>query len=169
MACLVADSSGLISLGTAADTDPDPLTIAVARYDVLVPTVVVEELRETSSYDDVHGQAATAVLAAADSFETRSVELDDEFPLDDGENAAVALANDTEAALLLCDEFNQLGLVHASLVDTRLVTTPTLLAALVRTGELSADDARSCLDDISAARSWNANSYVQRARSLLRD
>jgi len=69
----------------------------------------------------------------------------------------------------LCDEFNQLGLIHASLADTRLVTTPTLLSVLVRTEHLSAADARLFLGEISDARSWGANSYVQRARSLLEE
>jgi len=60
-------------------------------------------------------------------------------------------------------------LIHASLADTRLVTTPTLLSVLVRTEHLTAADARLFLDEISNARSWGANSYVQRARSLLED
>jgi hypothetical protein len=58
-------------------------------------------------------------------------------------------------------------LIHASLADTRLVTTPTLLSVLVRTDHLSAGDARLLLDEVSDARSWDANSYVQRAQSLL--
>lgn len=167
MSRLVADTSGLVSLGIAAGDDPDPLSICVERYEVLVPTVVVEELRETASYDDAHGRAAAAVLDRTESISTRSVELDAEFPLDDGENAAVALANDLDAALVLCDEFNQVGLIHASLADTRLVTTPTLLSALVRTDALSTADATAVLDAVSDARSWDANSYVRRARSLL--
>lgn len=101
-------------------------------------------------------------------FITQSVDFDAEFPLDDGENAAVTLANDLDAALFLCDEFTQLGLIHASLADTRLVTTPTLLSIFVRTGHLSAANARLLLDAISDARSWGASSYVQRARSLLK-
>ena len=109
------------------------------------------------------------MLDRADSFTTRSVDLDTEFPLDDGENAAVTLANGLNATLFLCDEFNQLGLIHASLADTRLVTTPTLLSVLVRTEQLSTADARVLLDGISNARSWDANSYVQRARSLLEE
>ncbi|ELY92108.1 hypothetical protein C485_00005 [Natrinema altunense JCM 12890] len=79
----------------------------------------------------------------------------------------MCIRDSLDAALLLCDEFNQLGLVHASLADTRLVTTPTLLSVLVRTDQLSAADARAILDEVSDARSWDANSYVQRARSLL--
>ncbi|WP_135663870.1 hypothetical protein [Halorhabdus rudnickae] len=169
MSMLVADASALVSLGIVADRDVDPLTLCLTRYEVVVPTVVLTELRDIASYDDVHGRGATAVLNQAAEFETQSIDLDATFPLDDGENAAVTLANDRDAALLLCDEFNQLGLIHASLADTRLVTTPTLLSVLVRTGELSSDEARTLLEEISGTRSWEANSYVQRARSLLEE
>jgi len=167
MSVLVADASALVSLGIVAEGDSDPLGLCLDRYDVIVPTAVIDELREIASYDDEHGGAASAVLDRTEAFETRAVDLDAEFPLDDGENAAVTLANDLDAALFLCDEFNQLGLIHASLADTRLVTTPTLLSVLVRSGHLSASAAQRLLDEISDARSWDANSYVQRARSLL--
>jgi hypothetical protein len=60
-------------------------------------------------------------------------------------------------------------LIHASLADTRLVTTPTLLSVFVRTEQLSAADARLLLEEISVACSWEANSYVQRARSLFEE
>lgn len=167
MAALVADTSGLVSLGITADCDPDPLALCLAAYEVLVPETVVDELREIASYDDEHGRAAEAVLARTDRLTVESVALDADFPLDDGENAAVTLANDVDAALFLCDEFNRLGLIHASLADTRLVTTPTALSVLVRTGRLTSDEALALLEEISRARSWGANSYVQRARSLL--
>ena len=169
MSQLVADSSALVSLAIVADDNPDPLSICLAQYEVVVPAAVIEELREIASSDDVHGRAATTVLNRTDTLEIRSIDLDAEFPLDDGENAAVTLANELNAALFLCDEFNQLGLIHASLADTRLVTTPTLLSVLVRTEQLSAADAQMLFDGISNARSWDANSYVQRARSLLEE
>ena len=168
MSRLIADASALVSLGIVTDDDPDPLTLCLSRYEVAVPTAVMDELREIASYDDIHGHAASAVLDRVDALTTQSVDLDAEFPLDDGENAAVTLANDLDAALFLCDEFTQLGLIHASLADTRLVTTPTLLSIFVRTGHLSAANARLLLDAISDARSWGASSYVQRARSLLK-
>lgn len=167
MSRLVADASALVSLGIVANTDPDPLALALSQYEVIVPTAVIAELEEVASYEDVHGRGATAVLDRTAQFAQQAVVLDAGFPLDDGENAAVTLANDLDATLLLCDEFNQLGLIHASLADTRLVTTPTLLSVLVRTDQLSAAAARTLLDEMSDARSWDANSYVQRARSLL--
>jgi predicted ribonuclease YlaK len=136
-------------------------------YEVLVPEIVVDELEEVASYDDAHGRGAQAVLDQVDGLSVRSVALDAGFPLDDGENAAVTLANDADAAMLLCDEFNQLGLIHASLANTRLVTTPTLLSVFVRNGQLDVAAASSSLDVIAEARSWETNQYVDRARSLL--
>ncbi|WP_082222568.1 hypothetical protein [Halorubrum halophilum] len=169
MVALVADTSALVSLGIVSNSDPTPLSLCFTHYDVFIPAAVVEELQEIASYDDQHGQAATAVLDRTTELTVRSVDLDTEFPLDDGENAAITLANEIDATLFLCDEFNRLGLIHASLVDTRLVTTPTLLSVFVRTEQLTPEKARTLLENISIARSWNANSYVQRARSLLED
>ena len=119
MSRLLADASALVSLGTMAGNEPDPLSMCLTDYDAVVPTAVTQELQETASYEDAHGRAATAVLERTESLETRSVSLDSGFPLDDGENATVTLANDIDAALVLCDDFTQLGLIHASLADTR--------------------------------------------------
>ncbi len=163
---LVADTSGLVSLGIAGQ-DIDLLSLCLEHYNVAVPETVVEELREVASYDDVHGDGARRVLGRTDDLSVRAVDLDPEFPLDDGENAAVTLANEDDAAILLCDEFNRLGLIHASLADTRLVTTPTLLSVFVRQAGLASPDALTLLDTLSEARSWDTNSYVQRARTLL--
>lgn len=154
MSRLVADASALVSLGIVAAGQPDPLSLCLNRYEVVVPAAVIAELREVGSSDAVHSQAATVVLDRTDALDVRSVDLDAEFLLDDGENVAVTLANDIDAALLLCDEFNQLGLIHASLADTRLVTTSTLLSALVRTDQLAAADARTVLDGIRDAHRW---------------
>ncbi len=167
MTTVIADTSGLVSLGIACGSNPDPLSLCLATYDVCVPTEVIEELQEIASYNDTHGRAATAVCDRFAEFTIRSVDLDAEFPLDDGENAAVTLANEVDAELFLCDEFNSLGLIHASLANTRLVTTPTLLSVFVRTEQLTTGQARALLEEMSRARSWDANSYVQRARSLL--
>lgn len=167
MTVLVADTSGLVSLGIAADHESDPLALCLDMYEVLVPETVVDELNETAAYDDVHGRAAGTVLDRTDDLTIRSVSLDAEFPLDDGENAAVTLANEVPAALVLCDEFNSLGLIHASLAETRLVTTPTLLSVFVRREQLGSGEALGLLDAISQARSWEDNSYVRRARALL--
>lgn len=168
MARVVADTSALVSLGTVADWDPNPLDELLASQVVVLPGQVLVELEETAAYDDTSGAAAGAVLDRRTEFEVETVVLDETFPLDDGENAAVTLANDAETEQLLCDEFNRLALVHASLVDARLVTTPALLTAFVRNGVLTPDEAETALGEMSDARSWSANAYVDRARATLR-
>lgn len=167
MDLLVADTSALVSLGTIADRDLSPFALLLDRYRLAAPSEVTAELEETASYDDAHGRAAEAILDRSEAFEAAEVALDADFPLDDGENAAVALANDRSAAVLLCDEFNQLGLIHASLRDTRLVTTPTLLNVFATQGLLTAEDARNLIDAIGETRSWEENAYVRRARESL--
>ena len=168
MVLLVADTSALVSLGTVAGASPNPLDLLLESHTVVVPEQVVDELTETASYDDVSGEAAQAVLDRRAAFETRSIELDETFPLDAGENAAVTLANNIDAVQLLCDEFNRLALAHASLAETRLVTTPILLTALVRNDAVLPDAAEEFLAEMSDARSWSSNSYVERAQSTLR-
>ncbi|AWB26690.1 hypothetical protein [Halococcoides cellulosivorans] len=165
MTDLVADTSALVSLGVTADSDPDVLSVVLDRYDLVVPETVVDELRDVAAYEDAHASGAQAVLDRS-AYRVASVSLDPEFPLDAGENAAVTLASERGAALMLCDEFSQIGLIHASLAETRLVTTPTLLAALVEDGRLTGDEAERALDRIASVRDWAANAYVQRARTL---
>lgn len=167
MGQIVADTSALVSLGTVADSNRNPLDLLLNTNDVVVPEQVVEELMETASYDDGSAEAAQAVLDRRSAFEVRTVELDESFPLDDGENAAVTLANRIDATQLLCDEFNQLALIHASLADTRFVSTPTLLVAFVRNEVLTIDSAEGFLAEMSDVRSWSVNSYVTRVKFTL--
>lgn len=167
MALVVADTSALVSLGTVADTTDSPLDRLLATHEVVVPAQVLTELRETATREDRSGDGAQAVLDRRSKLDVRTAELDEGFPLDDGENAATSLANDLGATQLLCDEFNRLAIIHASLTDTRLVTTPPLLIALVRSGYLTPDDATTLLERLCDARSWDANSSVAQAKRTL--
>ena len=167
MTLIVADTSALVSLGTVATHEKTPLSIILDEHRVGIPEQVVSELEKTATYEDCSGNAAQAVLDRLSEFSVRAVTLDADFPLDDGENAAVSLANDLNATQFLCDEFNQLALIHASLADTRLVTTPTLLIALVRNEYLAPVDAEDLLSEMSDARSWETNSYVVQAKTTL--
>ncbi|OVE84741.1 hypothetical protein [Natronolimnobius baerhuensis] len=168
MALLVADTSALVSLGTVEAHAQTPLSILLDTHQICIPEQVVTELEETAAYDDPSGNASQAVLDRLSAFNVRPVTLDEDFPLDDGENAAVSLANNLEARQFLCDEFNKLALIHASLADTRLVTTPTLLTALVRNEHLAPADATALLSTMSDARSWKTNTYVAQARRTLK-
>ena len=167
MALIVADTSALVSLGTVATHEKTPLRIIFDDHQVSIPEQVVAELQQTAAYEDRSGNAAQAVLDRLPEFSVRAAKLEEDFPLDNGENAAVSLANDLDATQLLCDEFNSIALIHASLDDTRLVTTPTLLTALVRNGHLAPVNVEDLLSKMSDARSWESNTYVAQARMTL--
>jgi predicted nucleic acid-binding protein len=164
---VVAGTSALVSLGVVAGCEPNPLDHLLGRHSIAIPRRVVAELEETAAYDDTSGKAAAAVLDRRGEFSVRTVELDETFPLDEGENAAVSLANNVDAAQFLCDEFNRLALVHTSLTTSRLITTPILLVVLVRTGAFSPATAETLLEDITDARSRSGNTHAARARVTL--
>lgn len=165
---LVADTSALVSLASVGTDQRHIVDRFFEGYDVVVPRMVVEELEDIARYDDGHGRAARIVVDE-DGYDVREVALNPDFPLDDGENAAVQLANKLDADYLYCDEYNRLALVHASLSAARLVTTPRLLQAFVMHGDLNREEALAVLDEISTARSWAENAYVQQTRSWFAD
>lgn len=163
MVKVVADTSALLSIATVTEV----LDAVFEEYEMFVPQEVVNELEEAASYDDETARASRRVLSSLDEDAVMEVERDTDFPLDEGENAAVSLADERDADLFFCDEFNRIGLVHASLPDARLVTTPKLLEVLIHKGTMSEEDAVEALDRMTEARSWEGNSYVDRARESL--
>ena len=167
MTIVVADTSALVSLGTIVGHAYSPLDHLLDTHDVIIPEQVVDELRETASYTDVSGESAQAVLNRLFQFGVQTTDLDEDFPLDDGENAAVSLANNLNATQLLCDEFNRLALIHASLVDVRLMTTPILLTTFIQNDMFSSEDTEDFLTEMSDARSWKNNTYVAQAKVTL--
>jgi len=166
----VADTSALVSLGCASSHDPSPLALLFDEYELLVPPIVVDELTEIASYDDRHGKAATAGLRRIEEHQAATpVESEVDLPLDDGERDAIALANEADAVLFLCDEFTNRGLIDAALSGPRLATTPTWLLALVRADRVARSDARTIVDVIADTRSWEGNSYYRRIRPRFDD
>jgi predicted nucleic acid-binding protein len=166
MRVLVADTSALVSLAATSEARELALPLFLDGYDVAVPQQVIDELEEIAEYEDDHANAARAVLDERDRLAIHDVEPNSEFPLDDGENAAIQLTTEIDAAFFYCDEYNQLALIHASLSDTQLVTTPRVLDAFIAHGDLSNAEARDLFERISGVRSWDGNAYVQQAARL---
>ena len=95
---VVADTSALVSLGVShadegydTDSNPDPLQYLLASCDVFVPPEVVSELRDIAQYQDIHGAAASNVLAAQNHYTVKNPYQRPETPdsrptfgLDDG-------------------------------------------------------------------------------------
>jgi len=167
MSTLIADASALVSLGVVADDDPDPLALCLSCY---------EGHRSNSGHRGTprspRMMTYTVGLQRPSSTELRRSRHDRSISTPNFRLMTVkTLLSPSRMTSTphYCSVMSSINSAwSASLADTRLVTTPTLLSVLVRTEQLSAADARAILDKISDARSWDANSYVQRARSLLR-
>lgn len=181
----VADTSALVSLAVPradADVDatvkPDPLQYFLTSCNVFVPSEVVTELREITQYQDIHGVAASNVLAArshytvADPYQ-RSDTPDSRptFGLDDGETDGIVLANTLAADGFLTDEFGgtNFPLIHAVLQESRIVPTPRLICDYARNGHMTNEEARTLIMTISPHRSWENSTYVAQLLQRLAD
>lgn len=173
---VVLDTSALVSLGVpradgSYDTDskPDPLQYLLTSCTVSVPPEVVSELRDIAQYHDVHGAAATNVLAAQSCYSVddpyQLAETPDSRPtvgLDDGETDGIVLANALDVDGFLTDEFGgtNFALVHAALAGPRIVPAPRLICDYARDGHMTHGEARALITAISPHRSWDDSPYV---------
>src|SRR6056297_468734 len=172
---VVADTSALVSLAVpCADavvgTDvPDPFQYLLTSCDVVVPPEVIAELRDITQYQDIHGAAASNVLAARPHYTVEDpYERDDApdsrptFGLDDGETDGIVLANALAVDGFLTDEFGgtNFPLIHAVLQGPRIVPTPRLIADYARNGHMTQAEASTLITTISPHRSWENSPYV---------
>ncbi|MFW6435426.1 MAG: hypothetical protein ACOCY1_03500 [Halovenus sp.] len=181
MESVVADTCALVSLAipkadATYDTavDPDPLQYLLTGCDVTVPTQVEIELREMAGYEDIHAAAATNVRAASAHYSVVDPldceDAPDTLPtygLDEGETAAIVLANAIDVDALLTDEFNQLARIHALIENSMLVPTPRLIRDYARVGYLSDVEVQQLIETIGGHRSWEQNNYVQAIKETL--
>jgi len=180
---VVADTSALVSLAVPrADADfttdpaPDPLQYFLTSCDVSVPPEVVSELQGLTQYQDIHGAAATNVLAARDHYtvanpyeRANTPESRPTFGLDDGETDGIVLANALDVDGFLTDEFGgtNFALIHAVLQGPRIVPTPRLICDYARNGHMTHEEARTLITSIGPHRSWDNSPYVAQVRNLL--
>jgi hypothetical protein len=180
---VVADTSVLLSLAVPradaeydTDTAPDPLQYLLTSCAVSLPPEVLDELKDIIQYEDIHGAAATNVLAADTQFTVADpYELSDApdsrptFGLDDGEADGIVLANAIDADGFLTDEFSgtNFALVHAALQGPRIVPTPRLVCDYARNGHPTDGETRTLLTVMGVRRSWETNPYVIRMRQHL--
>lgn len=182
---VVADTSALVSLavprtdtGYDTDTNPDPLQYLLTSCRVFVPPEVITELHDMTQYRDIHGGAASNVLAARDHYTIKNpYERSDTpdsrptFGLDDGETDGIVLANALGVDGFLTDEFGgtNFPLIHAVLRGPRIVPTPRLICDYARNGHMTAEEARILLTAISPHRSWKNSPYVAQLLALLEE
>ncbi|MFB6353775.1 MAG: hypothetical protein ABEJ92_06785 [Halobacteriales archaeon] len=162
---IVADTSALISIATI-----DTLELFLAEFDVQTTKTVVQELEETSGYDDRHGHAAETVLKNLDriSVHRTSNEAFRSSRVDKGEGSCAVLTNDLKADFLITDDLRALPELQ-EVVNARVAISPIVLKALVKRDVLEPEEARNRLAKVAETRDWLGGPIYRRAQALFED
>jgi len=159
---IVADTSALVSLTTAGT-----LRLFLEEFDVHTTETVVDELEETSEYDDTHGEAAETVLQQLDQITVHGIESG-EFQssrVDPGEGSCALLTKDFNADFLITDDLRALPEVQ-TVADAKVAISPIILKALVKRDVLKEQEAREKLEMLAERRDWLGAPIYRRAQNL---
>ncbi|PSP17309.1 hypothetical protein BRC62_04930 [Halobacteriales archaeon QH_10_67_13] len=162
---IVVDTSAFSSLTIA-----DVLDSVLTEYDIHTTQHVVDKLRTTAEYDDVHGTAADHVLArtryitidAVDDPELRTSRIDT------GEATCIQIVQRREADFLSTDDLCALPELQ-QLTDAQVAISPLLLRVLVKRGVLTNDEARERLEKMAASRDWLGAPIYRRVQQLFNE
>lgn len=159
---IVADTSALLSLAAG-----DTLHLVLEEFDVHTTTTVVDELEETSTYEDIYATAARTVLASRDYMTVHRTDPEgvSSSRIDEGESSCITLARDRQADFVLTDDLRALPELQP-LVDAQVAISPVVLKALVKRDVIETADARSRLQQIAETRDWLEAPIYRRAQRL---
>jgi predicted nucleic acid-binding protein len=158
---IVADTSALISIPSI-----DLLDTFLTEFEVHTTEHVVEELEETSEYDDRHGDAADTGLDNLDRITAHQVQ--GEFTssrVDQGEGGCALLTKETDAEFLITDDLRALPELQ-TVADSQVAISPIVLKALVKRDVLTQGEALEKLDELAEQRDWLGAPIYRRAQSL---
>lgn len=161
---IVADTSSLISLTTA-----DSLELLLSEFDIHTTETVIEELEDTSQYNDPHGEAAEHVLQNQDRITIHEVE-DQEFQssrIDHGEATCITLTKELDAGFLITDDLRALPEIR-TIVNTGVAISPIVLKALVKRNVLEREEALNRLEELAETRDWIGAPIYRRAQQLFK-
>ena len=159
---IVVDTSAFVSLA-----EGDVLDVVLEEYSVHTTQHVHDELAETAAFDDVHGDAADAVLdsvAAMTVHESPDPSIETSR-IDVGEASCIELANNEDASFLITEDLRALPELQP-LTDAEVAISPIVFRALVTRNVLSAAVARERLDQIAQSRDWLGAPIYRRAQNL---
>lgn len=162
---IVADTSALISLATI-----DTLDLFLEEFDVHTTETVVQELKETQSYDDHHGEAAETVINHLDRMTAHQID-NGEFHssrIDIGEGSCALLTRKLDTDFLITDDLRALPELQ-TVADAKVAISPIVLKALVQRDVLDREDALSMVEELAENRDWLGASIYRRARQLFED
>ncbi len=157
---VVVDTSAFISPSVG-----DVLKPVLDEYSVHTTQHVHNELLDTAAYDDIHGDAADAVLSSGATItvhESTDPAIET-LRIAAGEASCIELVNRETAAFPITDDLRTLPELQ-SLTDAQVAISPILLRALVTRDVLTATDAQERLDQIARSRDWLGAPIYRRAQ-----
>lgn len=158
---IVADTSALISLATV-----DLLDTLLTEYDVHTTEIVVEELEDTSGYDDTHGEASETVLDHLDQITVHQVQGEFESSrIDQGEGTCALLTKEIDIEFLITDDLRALPELK-TVADAQVAISPIVLKALVKRNVLGEEEALTKLEELVEQRDWLGAPIYRRAKGL---
>ncbi|QZA87796.1 hypothetical protein K0C01_08275 [Salinarchaeum sp. IM2453] len=159
---IVVDTSALITISSI-----NLLDHVLTEYDIYTTETVIEELKETAEYNDVHGQAAQTVLDQLDRIEVDKT-TEPRFQssrIDDGEGSTVTLASEKQADFLITDDLRALPELQ-TVTDSKVVISPILLKALVKREILEEEEAVAKLEEAAKNRDCLESPIYRKAKNL---
>lgn len=162
---IVFDTSALISLATA-----EVLETVLNEFEVHTTETVVEELRDTSEYNDQSGKAAKTVLTELNLITVHETD-NSEFQssrIDSGEGSCIHLVKELDAEFLITDDYRALPELQ-TLVDSKVAISPILLKALVKRNLLTDHEAVSRLEQMAENRDWLESPIYRHATRLFNE
>lgn len=159
---IVADTSALLTVASI-----DLLDTVLSEFDVHTTETVIQELEETSEYEDHHGKAAQNVLDQVHRIDVHETEGTNgqSSRIDEGEATTVELVNNQEADFLITDDLRALPELQ-TVVRATVAISPLVLKALVKRGVLEEDEALEKLDQAAENRDWLDAPIYRRAKKL---
>jgi len=154
-------TSALISIASI-----NLLDTLLTEFDVHTTETVIEELDDTSEYDDRHGKAAKTVLENLGQITTHQVQ--GEFTssrVDQGEGGCALLTKETDAEFLITDDLRALPELQ-TVADAQVAISPIVLKALVKRDVLTQEEALEKLDELAEQRDWLGAPIYRRAQDL---
>ena len=158
---IVADTSALISIASI-----NHLNTFLTEFDVHTTETVMEELEETSEYNDSHGDTAETVLDNRDRITTHQVKGGfTSSRIDPGEGSCALLTKKIDAEFLITDDLRALPELQ-NLTNATVAISPIVLKALVQRDVLEQEEALQKLDDLAKKRDWLDAPIHRRAKNL---
>lgn len=166
---IVFDTSALISFALG-----DVLDLVIDQYEPVISRVVLDELKETSKYDDGTGKAAKKVFKRSESLNIEKVPNEDYRELitsriDEGEASCIPLAKKEDHEAFITDDFSAVHQLrtYSQKYNFELGLSAVLLKALNIRGELSQKEMESTFDRIARKRGWLGQTIYKYGKDIL--